>query len=138
MNVEDTKMSHNISIDVNDMTCINNSSDCRLSLVISSRISVQFAILSRFGDDFEEIKLELAISWVFRYIELVQNFLLCNFAFQGIKNIKGIRRYVHLCAHECETFPCADEYLVQWNACVVYTYFLNRRGKEFFGQVKKG
>ena len=62
MNVEDTKMSHNISIDVNDMACINNSSNCRLSLVISSRISVQIAILSRFGDIFEEIKLELAIS----------------------------------------------------------------------------
>ena len=55
MNVEDTKMSHNISIDVNDMTCINNSSNCRLSLVISSRILVQIAILRRFGDIFEEI-----------------------------------------------------------------------------------
>ena len=55
MNVEDTKMSHNISIDVNDMACINNSSNCRLSLVISSRILVQIAIFSRFGDVFEEI-----------------------------------------------------------------------------------
>ena len=62
MNVEDTKMSHNISIDVNDMACIINSSNCRLSLVISSRISVQIAILRRFCDVFEEIKLELAIS----------------------------------------------------------------------------
>ena len=55
MNVEDTKMSHNISIDVNDMAFINNSSNCRLSHVISSRILVQIAILSRFGDVFEEI-----------------------------------------------------------------------------------
>ena len=62
MNVEDAKMSHNISIDVKDMTCINNSSNCRISLIISSRISVQIAILSRFCDVLEEIKLELAIS----------------------------------------------------------------------------
>ena len=55
MNVEDTKMSHSISIDVNDMACINNSSNCRLSLVISSRILVQIAILRRFGDIFEKI-----------------------------------------------------------------------------------
>ena len=62
MNVEDTKMFQNISTDVNGMGCINNSSNCRLSLVISSRILVQIAILSRFGDVFEEIKLGLAIS----------------------------------------------------------------------------
>ena len=36
--------------------------------------------------------------------------------FNVFKNIKGIRRYVHLCARECENFPCA-EYLVQWNGC---------------------
>ena len=55
MNVEDTKMFQNISTDVNDMACINNSSNCCLSLVISSRILVQIAIFSRFGDVFEEI-----------------------------------------------------------------------------------
>ena len=66
MNVGDTKMSHNISIDVNDMACIINSSNCRLSLVISSRILVQIAIFSRFGDVLEEIYIELAISCVFR------------------------------------------------------------------------
>ena len=55
MNVEDTKMSHNTFIDVNDMSCINNSSNCRLSLVISSRILVQIAIVSRCGDVFKEI-----------------------------------------------------------------------------------
>ena len=55
MNVEDTKMSHNISIDVNDMACINNSSNFCISLVISSRILVQIAIFSRFNDVFVEI-----------------------------------------------------------------------------------
>ena len=62
MNVEGSKMSHDISIDVNDMNRINSSSNSHLSLVVSSRILVQIAFLSRFGDVFEEIKLKLAIS----------------------------------------------------------------------------
>ena len=52
MNVEGTKMSHDISIDVNDMSFINNSSNSRLSLVVNGRILVQIEVLSRFGGVF--------------------------------------------------------------------------------------
>ena len=45
----------------------------------------------------------------------MQDFLVRKFAFQGIKNIKGIRRYAHLCAHECESFPYAAKFMRIFN-----------------------